>query len=162
VVIEVPLSHGQIALVDDEDAGRVMQYNWQAWYDRRSRQYRVSRTGANGKAVHLPRFILCAARSTDVDHRNHEPLDNRRENLRSCTTSQNLMNQRLRNGPKASRFKGVTWYRARHKWRAQIMLNYRNIGIGDFNDEIEAAHAYDAKARELFGEFARPNFPSEN
>lgn len=85
-----------------------------------------------------------------IDHINGDSLDNRRSNLRYCTYSQNLMNtHKVRS---ASGYKGV--YRHRKRWYAHITLNGRRFYLGLFKTPQDAAHAYNAKAKELFGEFA--------
>ena len=91
------------------------------------------------------------------NHRNHDGLDNRRDNLRPATQTQNNGNQRCTRG--VSRFKGVSWYERHGKWFARIQHEGRRRSIGYFKDELVAAEAYDAAARELFGEYACVNFP---
>src|SRR5207253_3852593 len=100
--------------------------------------------------------ILQAPPSQEVDHRNGDGLDNRRENLRLVAHAQNCRNQRLR--PHSSRFKGVTFNRELGRWHAAIMVDYRRIHLGTFDSEEEAALAYDEASRELHGEYGRPNF----
>jgi hypothetical protein len=90
-----------------------------------------------------------------IDHRNRDGLDNRRENLRPATQSQNMANSRSR--PGSSLFKGVSWIRRDRRWYASIMFNYRSISLGNYVSEIEAAKAYNAAAIRLFGEYARLN-----
>jgi hypothetical protein len=84
-----------------------------------------------------------------VDHKNHDTLDNRRCNLRICTRSQNQANALKRPN---SRFKGLK--RAGKKWKAEIQCDKRTYSLGTFDNEIQAALAYNKKAMELFGEFA--------
>lgn len=93
----------------------------------------------------------------EVDHRNHVTWDNRRLNIRLATSSQNKMNRRAEVRG-TSRFKGVDWDRNRKKWRAQIQSTF----IGRFDSEEAAAVAYDAVARERFGEFAYLNFGTQH
>lgn len=97
-----------------------------------------------------------APQEMDVDHRFHNTLDNRRCNIRTCTTAQNQHNQRKTRG--LSQYKGVSWHKTNKKWQALIRLNGQRIYLGYFNNEIDAAKAYDKKARELFREFAFTNF----
>jgi hypothetical protein len=91
-----------------------------------------------------------------VDHINGNGLDNRRENLRICSQALNCANAKKTKG-KTSRFKGVFWNRQSKKWCAQIGNKKRNHIIGYFNSEARAAQAYNRKAKEFFGEFARLN-----
>lgn len=91
-----------------------------------------------------------------VDHRNHNTLDNRRSNLRVCTNSQNCANKKKASG-KSSGYKGVTWFKRDNCWKAQIKVNYRNIHLGYFDKEADAAAAYNKSAIRIFGEFALIN-----
>lgn len=95
-----------------------------------------------------------------VDHINGNGLDNRRANLRPATPSQNTANARMPSD-NTSGFKGVGWFARTGRWRAYITYQGRQKHLGYFDIAEEAALAYDAAARELFGEFARPNFPAE-
>jgi len=93
-----------------------------------------------------------------ADHRNHDTLDNRRENLRVATRSENCRN-RMRRVDNRSGFKGVSWNRERGQWRAQIWTGSTNKLLGTFADPVSAAKAYDEAACERHGEFALLNFP---
>ena len=104
------------------------------------------------------RLILHPPKGKQVDHRNHKPLDCRRSEMRICTCSENMQNQVQQKG-RSSQFKGVSWHKANANWTAQIKHNGKQIHLGCFAIEEEAARGYDAKAIELFGEFALLNFP---
>ena len=108
----------------------------------------------------MHRVIAETPEGKETDHVNHNSLDNRRENLRVCTHSQNMANASKKT-PHTSKFKGVTWNRHLGRWYSRITCNGKLLNIGPFNSEIDAAKAYDEKATELFGEFALPNFPQE-
>lgn len=95
-----------------------------------------------------------------IDHKNYDQFDLTSDNLRLATRTQNGANRRIQKN-NTSGFKGVTWAKKQKKWRAQIRFDQINRHIGYFDSKSEAAKAYDAKARELFGEFARLNFPHE-
>lgn len=107
-----------------------------------------------GKLVSMHRSIMEAGSGIQVDHCNHDTLDNRRENLRLCTRTQNLRNRRSKQG--ASRFKGVS--PSGPRWRVDIRENGRSKYIGTFSDESEAARKYDEVAKLHYGEFASLNF----
>lgn len=159
---QIPLTQGKSTLVDDEDFEELSQHKWYAnksnknWYAKRNCRI-------NGKWIKLRmhRLIMNAQKGQEIDHKNGNGLDNRRCNLRFCTQSQNLQNQQRRYTG-ISQYKGVSWKKQNKKWQAYIRLNCKPQYIGYFSDEIEAAKAYDTKAKELFGEFACLNFPEEN
>lgn len=104
----------------------------------------------------MHRLLLAPGDNEDVDHRDGNGLNNKKENLRKCSRSQNLQNQtRLPNPLKSSAYKGVYW--DEDAWRAQIRVNKQKICLGYFTDEQTAALAYNEAANKYFGEFARPN-----
>ena len=90
-------------------------------------------------------------------HRNHNGLDDRRANLRICTYTQNAQNQ-LPAKNLSSKYKGVSRFRRDKKWQVSIKNNGKLIFLGHFNNEVEAAKAYDKAAKRIFGEFAFCNF----
>lgn len=92
-----------------------------------------------------------------LDHIDGDRLNNRIENLRAATSQQNQRNIRSQKNS-SSKFLGVNWQKTAKKWRARIKFNGKQKSLGLFTDEIEAAKAYDAAAREHHGEFANPNF----
>ena len=95
-----------------------------------------------------------------VDHIDGNGLNNRKSNLRICTKAQNVHNSRPRTNT-SSKYKGVFWNKANKKWSATIHKGDKWTYIGGFDDEKEAARAYDRKAAEFFGEFAYLNFPEK-
>jgi len=152
---ELELTDGQVTYVDDEDYGRLSELSWhpvRGKYTTYARAY----DRETGGAIYMHREITGAQRGQDVDHLNHNGLDNRRCNLRVCTRQQNMRNRRP-NRNTTSRYKGVCWNRHISKWVAGIYVNKRRIHLGSFDDEREAALAYNRAAREHFGEYARLN-----
>ena len=93
-----------------------------------------------------------------VDHANNDRSDNRIENLRWASYNENQFNRKKREWTSSS-YKGVSWYKNNNKWRVQIMINGQKKHIGYFDDEEDAAMAYDDAARKRFGEYAKLNFP---
>ena len=168
MVKEIALTQGQVALVDDEDFERVNKYKWCAqWFPstksfRASRRKLVRERGDGGQErIYLHRFVMNAPRGRDVDHVNHNTLDNRKSNLRICTRSENCMNKLKWNGC-SSRFKGVSWSKEVLKWRANIKKDNKQCSLGYFTDETDAARAYNQAALRLHGDFACLNvFPDD-
>lgn len=114
------------------------------------------RTGMHGRLL-LHRIITNAPDSLVVDHINRNHLDNRRENLRICTNSQNLMNS-SKHKDSSSGFKGVCRCRSKtHPWRAYIVVDYKQKHLGNFKTAEEAARAYNEAAQELHGIYANLN-----
>jgi len=101
-------------------------------------------------------MVLKASKGQFVDHINGNILDNRKQNLRFCTLSQNGMNRKKATNT-SSRFKGVHFWTLGNCFKATITINRKNIHLGNFKTEIEAAIAYNSAAIELYGEFARIN-----
>jgi hypothetical protein len=157
----IPLTRGQVAIVDDDDYERLSSYRWHASERRDEGLFRAERRGRRGEpqAVLMHRYIMGAVRGECVDHINHDTLDNRRENLRVCSYSQNNANRR-KIRPGVSKYKGVFRGSQGKGWLAEVYFNGQKRRLGPFHDETEAAHAYDAAAREMHGEFAHLNFPA--
>ena len=149
------LTQGKFAIVDAEDYDWLSQYKWCAAKDRNTF---YAHRGSNGTTILMHREIMRAPKGVICDHKNHNGLYNRKSNLRLCTNAQNQYNKRPKEGC-ASRYKGVVWRKDRKRWRAQIGFKRKRIHLGNFDDEVKAALAYDDKAAELFGEFAYLNFP---
>jgi hypothetical protein len=156
---QIPLNHGQVALVDDEDYDALISMKWYyaEGYARRSDPDRP------GGIQFMHRLILNAPTGLQVDHINGDKLDNRRSNLRLCTGSQNVRNTGKRRGTFSSVYKGVSLHKASGRWMAHIRISGRSgpLFLGYFAFEIDAANAYDHAAREHHGEFAYVNFPDE-
>jgi hypothetical protein len=157
---EIPLTQGQVALVDDEDYERLSAFKWQV---RRGRYTFYAQRGVTVSAgvqrtVQMHRVILDAPRDMDVDHRDGNGLNNQRENLRLCTNTENQRNKR-RYVNNTSGYKGVHWAKNVGKWWAYIHVDgaYKNLGY--FTSKEDAARAYDEAAVKYYGEFAFLNKP---
>lgn len=151
------------AKISPQDAARILQYKWRFIQNKKGRvgqtiRYAVAQEKRDGIYVRLKmhRLILDAPEGTHVDHINGDGLDNRRENIRICTPQLNQANSR-KHIVGSSRYKGVAWSAAARKWRAYIAVDRKQTHLGLFESEVEAAQAYDQKAREVFGEYAFTN-----
>lgn len=144
--MEIELTQGKVALIDDEDFEKISKSSW--CFDS-SNGYPVSRI--KGIRVRLHRFILKPHKGEYVDHINRNKLDNRRKNLRIVDAKANVRNRGL-NKNNTSGYKGVT--KVKDKWRAQISLDYKFIDLGLYETPQEAAKVYNKHARKLHGEYA--------
>ena len=167
--MEIPLTQGLVALVDDGDYERCASVGkWRAASPNGTHFYAIHNTsrasGQKRTTIQMHRLILDASRGTVVDHISGDGLDNRRSNLRLCTHAQNSQNRKPWKGS-SSRFLGVylqktaVRYGCKRVWAAAIGRYPTKRHLGTFETEVEAALAYDCAAREWYGEFARPNFP---
>lgn len=156
----ITLTQGKVALVDDADFDRVNAHKWHAMkIDRRFYAVRNIPT-PNGKQTrqYMHQFLLPGV--PRIDHRDGDSLNNQKEsNLRPATRQQNGRGFRHKAVNKTSQFRGVSWYKQRSKWIAQISVDGKNIYLGLFKIEEDAARARDAATRKYYGEFAHLNFP---
>jgi len=154
----IPLTQGRFAIVDADDYDRFSQYKWSCSQDGNNfYAYTFLSEGNKKKRVFMHRLIMNAPKGLIVDHIDGNGLNNRKSNLRLCTKAQNVQNSRPRSNG-SSKYKGVFWNKVNKKWSASIRKGDKRIYLGGFDDEIEAALAYDRKAAELFGKFAYLNF----
>lgn len=160
---EIKLTKGYVALVDDEDFEELSKRKWQAnvaartvyaitnnWDKKLKRTFGIS----------MHRMIMGNPVGMQVDHINHNGLDNRKANLRVCSTSQNKMNTHKTKQNKYG-FKGVALIGGHNRtkpYRAQLRFGPKHYSLGAYSTPEEAARAYDKKAMELFGEYACLNF----
>lgn len=181
---EIPLSTGKyhvfknrdiknkgkyFALVDDEDYEYLSQFSWSACVASNT-VYATRGIYENSvrKTIHLHREIMnINDKHTQVDHIDHNGLNNQKCNLRVCTHQENMRNKSKSKTRKcSSKYLGVNLNKAissngtvHFRWRAQIWSNGKKKMLGLFKIEEDAARAYDAKASEFHGEFANLNFP---
>lgn len=156
---EIPLTQGKVAIVDDEDYDELSKHKW--GYLNVGYASRYSHGGrALQAAVYMHVVIMGKVEGLEIDHVNGNKLDNRRENLRHLTHSQNMQNSIVKGG--SSQYKGVCWDRSRSKWLASIYVYKKHVMLGRFTDEKDAARAYNIAALREYGEFARTNYIEED
>lgn len=168
--IRIPLASQKypnlFVTVDESDYDIVSQHQWRlrVWKGKqRTIFYAQTNVYVNGAwtSVAIHRLILRPNPDQQVDHINHDGLDNRRANLRICTPSQNMANIRKRSGHSSS-FKGVSFNKRDRRWQAFIGDQGRRRYLGSFGSEDDAARAYDTAAWEAFGEYAILNFAKDD
>jgi len=159
---QIPLTKGMVAIVDDEDFERVSAIKWQASKTRKE-HYAIHSIGITlpsgkktSKNIKMHRFIMGVTDpKIQVDHRNWNTLDNRKENLRLVNNRQNQMS-RKGYSTNTSGFRGVSLDKRKrtNPWIAQIQdKNKKRKWIGSFATAEEAAKAFDKAAKEIYGEF---------
>jgi hypothetical protein len=146
---------GYSVLIDDEDIEKVKHINWHP-QDNRGIIYFVKHTkiGGKDKILYLHRIIMNDPTGKEVDHRNLNTLDNRKENLRVCTHAENLMN-RKKHKDNTSGYKGVDFSKDHNKWRALICINYKRKHLRYYNTPEETYNAYCEASKKYHGEFGR-------
>lgn len=144
------LGNGKYTHIDEEDYAWASKHTWSyhfAGY--------VARQGPRPgrKKISLHRVIMKAKKGQHVDHINGKPWDNRRENLRFVTRSQQCFNSSKKRGTR-TKFKGVTYHKQRGKWWARIHKHGKQISLGLFDTATGASKAYKIAAIKLYGEYA--------
>ena len=150
-------------LIDDEDWKIVKNYTWHISYDKTINNFYISSSGwdkflkIKSKGVLLHRLIMDCPKEMQVDHINHNTLDNRKENLRICTSAENNRNRKKRVTGTTSKYMGVCFDKQRNKYRSRIYVNKKYLDLGRYKTQEEAAVKYNIKAIELFGQYASLN-----
>jgi hypothetical protein len=156
--MEIDLGRSYVAVIDEEDADLVTGFKW---YPMKA-EGKVYAAGWKHMPpgrffVHLHRLIANAQPDEIIDHADRDPLNCRRSNLRRVTRQQNNFNTSPQRRPGTSKYKGVFLCRRTGRFQACIALNRKRTYLGNFDNEEDAARVYNAKAIELFGEFAYLN-----
>jgi hypothetical protein len=152
-------------MLDDEDYERLKDINFCAF----SKGSSIGRTftkrfpikNAEGTVVFVKKKIVYKSLANYVmntdgimyDHKDRNSFNNQKYNLRPSDTKENACNRDKVTGY-SSKYKGVSWVRKRRRWVSVIYLDTKLIFLGYFKEEIEAAKAYNDKAREIQKQFA--------
>lgn len=156
---EIQLTQGKVAIVDDSDYELLSAFKWQAQRGRRGNWYavRTVKRGAKRITLGMHREITAAEPGVEVDHKDHDGLNNQRENLRLCCHHLNGAN---RVHPiSSSGYRGVSWHKSKKVWQAKARNKNKYVYVGQFDDPREAAIARDKVVAQIYGEFAILNFP---
>jgi len=156
---KIKLTQGKFALVDDEDFEYLNQWKWYATKSR-STFYAMrkewSRVFKKDSTILMHRQICKTKARMITDHKDHNGLNNQKENIRTCTHGQNQKNRTATTG-RSSKYLGVFWFAARKHWVARINNKYKSFYLGSFKKEKDAARAYNEAAIKYHKEFANLN-----
>lgn len=149
-------------LVDDEDYEWLSQWRW--YYSNKNKYTGYAVRGVwnkelkRNKRIWIHREILKPPEGLYCDHINGNGLDNRKKNLRTCTSAENQKNRSMSEN-NTSGFKGVAWHKPSKKWLVSATFNGKRRHLGRYKSKMEAAKVYDEFAKKYHGEFAKFNFP---
>lgn len=152
----IELTKGKRAIVDNEDFDYLNQWKWcyvGSGYVMRRKYLGGGRGNEKAEYILMHRLIAGTPKDMDTDHINGDGLDNRRSNLRVCTTSQNMGN--TRHYGKKSQYKGVQPHK--DKWVARINIGRKTIYLGIYTTEEQAGESYNKAAKSHYGQFAKLN-----
>lgn len=153
---EITLTQGQVAIVDAEDFEWLNQWKWRA--KKGTHRFYATRTVRSGdkKNIAMHRLIIGIDKGDGMqtDHINLDTLDNRCQNLRVATVSENNRNKRVRRDS-ASGHKGIIWDKRKNRWLARITLHGKRSHLGYFANIEDAASSYACASNVMHGEFAR-------
>jgi len=139
----------RLCLIDKEDELKCSTFKWAI-----TKGYVFARNSKTRRMVTLHSFILGKQDGMYIDHKNRNPLDNRKINLRVCDNSQNCHNRwKPKKSGLSSKYKGVDFHKNSKKFHASICINRNKIHLGYFIEEKDAALAYNKAAIKFLGEF---------
>lgn len=165
IMKKIPIYHkGKLIdylIVDNCDYGIVSSRRWHlvnSYSDRVSTTEYMGKIDGKYRSRHITihRFLLNAPKEMSIDHIDGNGFNNQRANLRICTQRENNRNTRKRSGT-TSKYKGVSFYKHINKWCSEIKTESKKEFLGYFNNEKDAAMAYNKRAKEVFKDFARLN-----
>lgn len=151
----VTLTKGFTAIIDVEDVKYVDGFNWfSVNYSKTVYAARKTKlTGCSRTTVYMHREIMRPGKGMEVDHSDHDGLNNQKSNLRICTRSQNQMNTRIMSNSKSG-LKGAVWCKKKRKWLSTITINGRLKFLGYYATKEQAHQKYQEESIKHYGEFA--------
>lgn len=158
---EIQLTQGKVALVDDEDYEYLNKWKWCLRGTGRGKFYAIRGFSKSKKSnikgsISMHRQLMKPKKGYVIDHLDGNTLNNQKNNLRICTQSQNISNQKI-SVSNTSGYKGVCYDKKMNKFRAQIVCNKKRYYLGSYDNPVDAAHIYNAAAIKYHGEFAKLN-----
>lgn len=161
---KIELTQGKFAIVDDEDYPYLSRFHWSLGKHKKFNRYTIlfyayRQVMIERNSINIPMadFIFDREMGKIAVYKNHNGLDLRKENIIFGDKTHRSAHSRKWNKKTTSKFKGVSWNKQRGKWRSRIMFYGKEIHLGFFSDEKEAAEAYNEKALEIYGDFAYQN-----
>lgn len=150
----IPLTQDKVAIVDKEDFDELNKWKWNVTYGNKNGKHYAKRAEYIGtfdgkkkvKTIRMHRELMNAPKGKVIDHINHNTLDNRKSNLRVVSQRQNCQNYEKKG---TSKYPGVSWNSINKKWTATILIKQNIKNLGYFEDERDAAKAYEEACREL-------------
>ena len=141
----------QIALIDDEDAEKVLKHRW--YLTPKGYVMTVMYINCVRTTVYLHRFVMgCWTYTQDVDHKSGNRLDNRKSELRLVSRLVQQINRHKHHSSNRSGIRGVAWYSRAQKWRARIKFGGKSIHLGLFDTKDAAIDARRNAEKQYFGE----------
>lgn len=144
--------------IDTEDKEKVQKYHWNVSKRKRPENTFNVVTPKNNEldSTLLYRYIMEVSKELNVDHRDGDPFNNRKSNLRICTQADNNKNLGTKKSNKSG-YKGIFWYYFKNvnKWAVTIKYNKKTINLGYYNDIEEALKVRNEAELKYFGEYAR-------
>lgn len=150
MIVEIPLTKGKVALVGEADYYKIMFINFHCLPAKHT-TYAIT---GRGRLLHRIIMGIEDRPEIEIDHVDGDGLNNVRTNLRLATKTQNQHNAKARGD-----YRGVTFNKREQKFKARIQCGLTRLTVGTFDTAEEAAKAYDKRAKQLHGAFARLNFP---
>lgn len=154
---KIQLTQGQVTSVDNIDYEYLLQWKWCAVWDGKNFRPKRSSSRVNGKQKNIYIYTMIAKRmginAKRIDHKDQNPLNNCRLNLRAATVSQNGQN-RSANSNNTTGVKGVYFEKSSGRYRAYIKVEGKRYNLGRFDTIAEAEKVVQQKRKELVGEFA--------
>ena len=151
---------GYSTLVDDDDFEELNKYKWHLDSNRNGHIGYASRRIGNNTSVPIHRVVMKAKKGQIIDHINRNPLDNRKENLRFCTTQENARNSQRQRNKKSNLPRGINYDETRphHPFYGRLSFNGKRIETKGCSTKEEAIKLYKELARKCWGEFFNPDF----